>query len=407
MNLQALQYIDINSVIAECLVTEHTRRIPSLVQRIEGFGQNRYVIIEGDWQTDPQQTTIHQKSERPLYLKAQPVFANSLLSTEIIVKVPYSASVNKIQNAHEPCADPSGLEHPESIDIPVDTDLHYRLQEPLPNYLGAQMYRQGIHVVLLLDDHSRLEVADTTLIRIIQELLDEPDLNKRSNARIVMPCFLDESRPPYGGRRVHLSNNVKIDLLKLAHFCHRLNVIGKSDLILCDSSGIAVDAIRSSVPAAFIAGVPRGYEKVQDAVFRFLQHKCRYRLLQEQRIALESMLHQPLRDTYVMSNQSTLRSMIQGVTQRFSDSCSKPNNELMADTMNHFKDAISQLRFQSQDDLILHTQHTMCSTTPRSVKLRTGLASSRRKYQKFRESPVRFMEDSQSTILRYLAANRN
>ena len=349
---------------------------------------------------------LKSKSERLLYLKAQPVFSNSLLSTEIIVKVPHSASDCQCHNTRDDCADLNCLEQPDTIDIPVDTDLHYRLQEPLPNYLGAQMYRKGIHVVLILDDQSRLEATDTTLIRVIQELLDEPDLHKRSKARIVMPCFLDESKPHYGGRRVHLSNNVKVDQLKLAHFCHRLNVIGKSDLILCDSSGIAVDAIRSSVPAAFIAGVPQGYEKVQDAVFRFLQHKCLHRLQQEQSSVLESMLHQPHRDTYIMSNQSTLRSMIKKVTQRFSDSCSLANSELMTDTINHFEDAVSQLRFQNQDDLILHTQHTMCSSRPRSVRLKTGLASSRRKYQKFRESPVRFMEDSQSTILRYLATNR-
>lgn len=118
------------------------------------------------------------------------------------------------------------------------------------------------------------------------------------------------------------------------------------------------------------------------------------------------MLHQPDADTYVMSNQSTLRSLIRGVTRRFSDSCKKPNHELIADTMSHLRDAVSQLRFQNQDALILHTQHTMCSTTTKSVKLKTGLESSRRKYQKFRESPARFMEDSQNSFLRYLAANK-
>lgn len=406
MNLQALQYIDINSVIAEGLSTEDGGTNSSLVQRIEGSGINRYVVVEGRRHTEKKRSGSDRHSERPLYLKAQPVFANSLLSTEIRVSLPHTSSEGINQCVMDPCVHEYTAQLSDTIDIPVDTDLYYHLQEPLPNNLGARMYRKGIQAVLIMDDQSRLEIADTSLIRSIHQKLDKPDLKKRFQPNIVMPCFIDDSRPQYGGRRTHLSNGVKIDLLRLSHFCHRINIIGKSDLVLCDSSGIAVDAIRSSVPIAFIAGVPKGYEKLQDALLEFLQHRCRHRLLQEQEFALNAMLHQPRADTYVMSNQSTLRSLIRGVTRRFSNSCKKSNHELIADTMSHLRDAVSQLRFQNQDALILHTQHSMCSTTKKSVKLKTGLETSRRKYQKFRESPVRFMEDSQNSFLRYLAANK-
>lgn len=405
MNLQALQYIDINKVIQEGLRTELGENNLSLLQRIDGSDSDRYVVVEGRRYKKTRQYQINCEGVRPQYMKAQPLFSNSILSTEISVALPVSTNMSLQEHPENLHIHSPSTYRSDALDVPVDTELYYGLQEPLPQYLGAQLYRRSAHLVLLLNNPSKLAAADTNLIYGLFKQICQPDLNNTSQANIVIPCFLEESSHQSGGRRISLSNKVKVDYCKLTHLYHRINIIGKSDLLLCDSSGIAVDAIRSSVPIAFINKVPKGFEDFQHAALRFLDHKCRHQLLLEQQAALEKKLRPSNSEIYVMSNQSTLRALIRGVSRRITGSCSKQNHELVSDTITHMGDALAQLRFQNQDKLILNTQHTM-SKTPNAVKLKSRLTSGRRKYQKFRESPVRFMEDSQSSILRYLAANR-
>jgi len=405
MNLQALQYIDINKVIQEGLNTELGENNLTLLQRIEGFDSDRYVVVEGRRNKRTSQHQINPEGVRPQYMKAQPLFSNSLLSTEISVALPVSANNSEHKYTVNSNMHLSGSKRSDALDVPVDTELYYGLQEPLPQYLGAQLYRKGANVVFLLNDPSKLESADTNLIYSLYQLLCQSDLYKVSQANIVIPCFLEERSPDTGGRRISLSNKVKVDYCKLTHVYHRISIIGKSDLLLCDSSGIAVDAIRSSVPIAFINKVPKGYEEFQHAVLQFLDHKNLHQLLLDQQTALEKKFYPSDSEIYVMSNQSTLRALIRGFSRRITSSFSKQSHQHTSDTINHIGDALAQLRFQNQDKLILNTQHTM-TKIPNSAKFKSRLTSGRRKYQKFRESPVRFMEDSQSSILRYLAANR-
>jgi len=326
MNLQALQYIDINKVIQEGLRTELGENNLSLLQRIDGSDSDRYVVVEGRRYKKSRQYQINREGVRPQYMKAQPLFSNSILSTEISVALPVSANMSLQEHPANLHIHSPSTYRSDALDVPVDTELYYGLQEPLPQYLGAQLYRRSAHIVLLLNNPSKLAAADTNLIYGLFKQICQPDLNNISQANIVIPCFLEESSPQSGGRRISLSNKVKVDYCKLTHLYHRINIIGKSDLI-------------------------------------------------------------------------------RGVSRRITGSCSKQNHELVSDTITHMGDALAQLRFQNQDKLILNTQHTM-SKTPNAVKLKSRLTSGRRKYQKFRESPVRFMEDSQSSILRYLAANR-
>jgi len=79
MNLQALQYIDINKVIQEGLRTELGENNLSLLQRIDGSDSDRYVVVEGRRYKKTRQYQINCEGVRPQYMKAQPLFSNSIL----------------------------------------------------------------------------------------------------------------------------------------------------------------------------------------------------------------------------------------------------------------------------------------------------------------------------------------
>ncbi len=402
MNLQALQYIDISSAIAEGLHAGEHELNAALVQRMEGSAGERYVVVEGPRCKAEDPSANRQTSARPLYLKAQPVFSNSLLSTEVLVcltdaDLAVRQQVNRVNTAKNGS---------NIIDIPMDSELHYRLQDPLPEYLGAQMYREGRRLVLILDDPSRLAMADRSLVLNLQQTLLEQHDERSPNGKVQISCFIDSNSLPFNNQTNPFAFDEDIKFHKISNPCHRLNVIGKSHLVLCDSPGIAVDAIRSSVPAVFLGGVPAGYDKVQESVENFLHHGVQHQLLAEQQSTVEGMLLDRPNTHYIMSNQSTLQSLIANVKQAFFHESARLSEKSLIRSADVPKSVMACKASQGKDTLILNTQHTLCRKTTNTVRLKSSLASSRRKYQKFRESPVRFMEDSHSSILRYLAANR-
>lgn len=404
MNLQALQYIDINSAIENAIGHgSGTQSLDSnLVQRIEGSDSDRYVVIEGPRCRHQNRSSDNQSGGRPCYLKAQPVFINSLLSTEISVSLSDEDCVNYIekiqQKALKPCS--------KVIDIPLDSDLHYRLQEPIPDYLGVQMYRAQSQLIMILGYPSRPLTIDASLLHRIRQLLERYQNQTYSTERTEILCFSDGNGSVCRSLKNLIKTNINIGFFKFSQISHRLNVIGKSVLVLCDSSGIAVDSLRSSVPIVFVSEIPYGFEEIQNCVIRFLQHGCLIQLLNEQQVALDNLLQNQNQNTFYLSNQYTLHSLISLIqrslvkTNIFDRTYQSTIYSLCYDTETEGS------QFSSTNKLILNTQHTLCNKTNGSVKLKSGLASSRRKYQKFRESPTRFMEDSESIILKYLTANK-
>lgn len=404
MNLQALQYIDINSAIAHSIGHgSGTKSLDSsLVQRIEGSDSDRYVVVEGPRCALQNRTSDNQFGRRPCYLKAQPVFINSLLSTEISVSLSDGDCINRIEKIHPQALKPCS----RVIDIPLDSDLHYRLQEPIPDYLGVQMYRAQSQLIMILGYPSKPLTVDASFLHRIRQLLEINQNQTYSPERTEILCFIDGNGSVCRSLKNLIKTNINIGFFKFTQISHRLNVIGKSALVLCDSSGIAVDSIRSSVPIVFVSEIPSGFEEIQKCVIRFLQHGCLIQLLKEQQVALEHVLQSQSQNTFYLSNQDTLQSLITLIkkslikTNKFDSAYQSTIPSLF------YAPEMDDSQFSNTNKLILNTQHTLYNKTNGAVKLKSSLASSRRKYQKFRESPARFMEDSESIFLKYLTANK-
>ncbi|MGQ7845714.1 hypothetical protein ACUNV4_14625 [Granulosicoccus sp. 3-233] len=406
MNLPSLQYIDINNAISSVIGVSSYPDYSALLRKTPCSRRPQHIVVERTQRRHDRARpgTNDDTRRQPLLLEAWPVFPNSLLSTEIAVNLP-----GPLQEPL-PALLPAELvgQTGGALDFPVDTSLHYRLQEPLPSYLGGLMYRSGRHAIAILDDEANLQRTDTTMMRSLHLALNPMLYGKRTPHEVLIPHFLDSKNEPGGSLKSRRLDKVLVELYQLSHLCHRLNVIGKADLVLCDSAGIAVDALRASVPAAFISGTPSGFEEVQACISRFLEHGDSRRLLEEQQDALADLLDSATSDYHVMSNQCTLRTLIR---TRLSEAGRQSTREATGGST--CQDRHGQAGLQSSvnepdgyEDLILRTQQSLCSRANRSVRLKSGLESSRRKFQKFKESPTRFMEDSQSAILRSLVAGR-
>lgn len=402
MNLSSLQYIDINNAITTVVSVSSYPAYSTLLRDSACCRKARHVVVESTGRQRNQFADNSPEGSPLPLIEAWPIFPNSLLSTEIAVNLPDLQKTSLSENTR-----PDTVENPgKELDFPMDTSLHYRLQEPLPSYLGGLMYRAGSHAIVILDDEATLNHTDTRLIHELHVALNTDRYRGRPPGEVLIPHFLDSNNTPGGSLKGYRRGTVMIELYRLANLCHRLNVIGKADMVLCDSSGIAVDSLRSSVPVAFICGPPPGFEAMQDCVDRFLQHHDRRQLLNEQQMVLDDMLMQTCSRYHVMSNQHTLHSLIRsrlttlGTHDTHKALASPAKNAIAVEQSSSGQEA------QGYEELILRTQQTLCSRANKAVRLKSGLESSRRKFQKFKESPTRFMEDSQSVILRSLVSGR-
>ncbi len=407
MNLPSLQYIDINNAITSVISVSSYPAYSTLLRKTRCSRWPGYIVVENlrrqKSNTSRRKRTESPASSRPSLLEAWPVFPNSLLSTEIAVNLP---GVIRKGAPRRVSAETIGQDR-GALDFPVDTSLHYRLQEPLPSYLGGLMYRAGRHAIAILDDESNLQQSDTAMMRSLHLKLNAEQYRNRTPRDVLIPHFLDSKSEPGGSLKSRRMDNVLVELYQLSNLCHRLNVIGKADLVLCDSAGIAVDALRSSVPAAFITDIPAGFEQIQHCVTAFLAHGDPCRLIREQQQALADILDSAATEYHVMSNQCTLHSLIQThLADVAREGSGESRNAAVAHPEENESHRASVSSSEDYEELVLRTQQSLCSRANKAVRLKTGLESSRRKFQKFKESPTRFMEDSQSAILRSLVSGR-
>ena len=403
MELQTVQHIDISNAVTSVISVDELSAHAFFQQDEEEVAGISYVTVRGTPRQPQIQLPPGESGNRTLSFKARPLFPGSLLSTEVCVylsdqegtMVPNSALM-------EQCQLESG-----TLDSPVETNLYYRLHAPLPTYLASHPYQSesSVNCIALISNQDSFRQVDTILARsLINRLADK----RRSRT--------DKKKTPI---RLYIETNPSIDpnhapaptsyhqfkAERLDHACHRLSVIGKAGLVMCDTAGIAVDAIRGCVPAAFITPAPDGYENIQACVLDFLQHGDRARLIADQRRVLRQIQESLSGKCHVLSNQSTLRALLT-VCVTMQTGIRSPSIEQLISTNIIAKDASAGADCVEHQSLILRTQQTFCTPSSKSVRFKSGLASSRRKFQKFKESPSRFMEDSQIRILRSLVNPR-
>lgn len=402
IQLASLQYTDLENTILAATQFMHARSYTIKLREHAHVEYGRFSLIETD---------VHNLNSRvsdygtlvqlPLF-EAWPVFPDSLLSTEVAVSSPTTSN-----GTVQPQGNEIATHTNDSLDQQYASALYYKLHQPLPGYLGKQLYRTGTHVVALMSNETELAASENSSTQNLLSVLTQNKKTNRSSKDVLLSLFLEYDGSKGGRLKNRLITDIQTESYRLAHLCHRLNIIGKADMVLCDSSGVAVDAVRASVPAVFIKKIPRGFERMHRCVLDFFRHGNRQKLIVAQKNALEEILLEKSEKCHVMSHQASLHTLIH---RRISEvnRLHPRHNDLPLPVQRLL--APNMLRSEPEtipQDLILHTQQSLCVEPDKLVKLKTSLESSRRKFQKFRESPSRFMEDSQNKMLRSLLPGRS
>lgn len=399
IQLTSLQYMDLENTILAATQTLRPRSYAIKLREHKHVEYGRFSLIETDYQRQNSRASEFDKLVQLPLFEAWPVFPDSLLSTEIAVSSPCISNGSGQSSENNS----SAIDDPDSQ---CTSALYYKLHQPLPGYLGKQLYRSGTHIVALMSKKTEIVPSDSSLAQNVLSVLTRNHKKNNIASELLLSLFLEYDGSKGGRLKNRLTANIQSECYRLAHVCHRLNIIGKADMVLCDSSGVAVDAVRASVPAIFITTIPKGFERMHRCVLDFLTHGNRQKLIASQINALNQILSEKSKLCQVMSHQKSLHALVHrriGEVDRLHaryNSKPQPEQSLLA------PDALSRESTTLQEDLILHTQQTLCVEPDKIVKLKTSLESSRRKFQKFRESPMRFMEDSQSKVLRSLLPGR-
>ncbi|MDC0434812.1 hypothetical protein OAM69_04125 [bacterium] len=399
LQLVAIQFYDIEctikAAIASCLQNYFVRFHP-----YEHLEYGCFSLSGIDERTKISLPSKHQTNAFPPLLEIWPIFPNSLLSTEIAASSPCDSSfeatkseVGKYANEYE-------------SDYQYTTSLYYNLQQPVPGYMGKQLYRRGIHIVTFITEEDESIINESPLFRTALTILAKKNTAETLSNSIYLSFVFEYNGSK--GERLKDSKiaDLSVERYRLADLCHRLNIIGKAYLVLCVSSGVAVDAIRAGVPVVFISDVPEGYEEIQQCFLAFLEHGNYRELINHQARAFRNILARNSMQFYVMSGQKSLHDLINHRIVEYEKFWNLHDSKAFTEHtfIDHGKP--SEHFIPRDQDLIIHTPQSLCVKTAGTARLKIGIESNRRKFQKFRESPVRFLEDSKSQLVRSLVNAR-
>jgi len=178
-------------------------------------------------------------------------------------------------------------------------------------------------------------------------------------------------------------------------------------MVFCDSMGIAVDAIRASVPVAFIGQIENDKIALQDCVTAFIVHGDKHRLVADQNDILNIRLKQSRDCCYVLTHQNSLNTLVQRVVTN----AIKQDNFLPESTTTDNKAELENVELKARknapDSIILSSQLTFTQAVTNLNKVKVRIEATYRKLHKFRESPTRFLADSKHPVLRSLATRRS
>jgi len=381
MNLSDVQYADVYDSVSSALSNDCHSSLPFRVNVENDGDTHQYIALE----VLPPHSALEKYDQhishgsKTVILKARPVFPNALLSTEICVSLP---SIRKNRAS------------PIFLGTALANNLHHRLHDPLPRSLGHQLYLSTYNIVVILENELKRNPPDPELMGKLYNVLNNRRFQTRIDHPVKIPLYLENSQSKSSWGTLH-SQSVKFSSYKITHPYHRLNVIGRSSIVLCDTASIAVDSLRASVPIMFVSDIPSGFESLQEYFNSFLFHHDRSLLLNQQIAALNDILEEQCAGHYVLNNQLALKRLI-WKSMGMSDNVALGTDEAL--TM--------EFGLNSQNSLVLNTQQNFTIDNSNTTKLKSSLAKNRRKLQKFKESPKRFMEDSQHSLLRSIPVGK-
>lgn len=267
----------------------------------------------------------------------------------------------------------------------IDTAMHCALHEALPKRFGDTFYRSPRQHALVFVSYTLSERNEATRQhdkKILTELLHCAQ-DVRS---ITLVCEARRDEALVQDLADALSGSLGIVptvwSIRSGDYDDLFRVLGKTDLAFFGGSSLYADAILCGVPA-FTWRAPQGpCAPINDSFTRFLQQGDRSRVLEEQRLGLQQLMQCSHRSTTLSNERIALgRTLAELIRQLSSQSALAPS--------------IKQ-----------HEPHWIVDPTPapRQVSVRQRLSrsvwQSRRKLAKFRESPERFIADSNSRLAR-------
>jgi len=170
----------------------------------------------------------------------------------------------------------------------------------------------------------------------------------------------------------------------------RAALINKSDIVITDDIGIAMDSITSSVPLGF-SSTPNQLVDVQSSFNRYLVHQDRSIVTEEQKMVATRVNQTLQQRAIVITSRQALAELLvnqlcmEGLrTERLQNPHVVPGTELAG---NAFSPILKPYACAGQKKVSIDTMDKR-------------LNNSRRKWRKFRESPKRFLVDSQHWALK-------
>ncbi|MFK7854349.1 MAG: hypothetical protein AB8B79_09565 [Granulosicoccus sp.] len=160
----------------------------------------------------------------------------------------------------------------------------------------------------------------------------------------------------------------------------RAAIINKSDLVVTDNMGIAVDTVLSAVPLGTPSIAPE-FSAVRSSFVRYLTHRDRIMVVKEQSQNLEHYTSECNKGLSTISSEQELFDLL----------------------TRHLKPSEAQVNTESDTELYVPIIKPCRPEEYRKnhvTSLNSRLHNGRRKWRKFRESPKRFLNDSQHWALK-------
>lgn len=305
-------------------------------------------------------------------VRLRPAFPGSMLSPAV------SVTVSTVENepSHENNA--GRLEHAVTEWPHLAADLHYSRFHPV-SAPPVRPFYNGVHprIVFFTSKPPALERV------LIERLTAFWQSRLRSGKSRDLHVYWSPL-----GKQTHLTTcaehafekELMHDTIGPLALHERAAIINKSDLVITDNIGTAVDTVLLAVPLGSSRAAP-GLSALQSGFMRYLTHKDRCVAVKEQSQALARYISENNEDAFIIASEKELDALlIDHLKLSESAAQTEPSTELHAPIIKPFR----------------AEEHTKSL----GASLDSRLHRSRRKWRKFRESPKRFLNDSQHWALK-------
>ena len=313
-----------------------------------------------------------------LLLELCPTYPGSVLNNAVTVRATHSDQV---------VTGPLMPDYPRVIKAHLSEHTHYTRFHTVPLSTTSSFYQQTHPRITFFT--SRAPALSKHTMSLLQTFWQYQDAASNNSVHVnwcPMPATLLDfpgssrtyrecvSRQPKG--EIPLAH----DTISSVSLQDRAAIISKSDLIITDHCGVLVDAIASSVPVGLDTHSAAN-SAMQSSFEAYLQHKNRLTVTVEQQAALAQQDHLTRANAQLVHTQLELRELLTHLI---------PHANLTSTDECEDSPGLSIITpYQAQTPV-----HTRINT------LDGRLHNGRRKWQKFRESPKRFIDDSHHWALK-------